>query len=75
MWHGVYGSGWPMVAGGLVFWASIIFLVVWGIAHTTRHQDTPQHYGKSPIEVLKDRYARGEITKTQFDDIKRDLMT
>jgi putative membrane protein len=63
-----------MVAGGLVFWGSIIFLVVWGIVRTTRHDDAPHYYRKTPLEVLKERYARGEITKAEFDDIKRDLM-
>jgi putative membrane protein len=28
---------------------------------------------KSPIQILKSRYARGEITKEQFDAIRHDL--
>ncbi len=28
---------------------------------------------ETPLEILKARYARGEITKQQFEDIKRDL--
>lgn len=28
---------------------------------------------ETPVDILKKRYARGEITKEEFDTIKRDL--
>jgi uncharacterized membrane protein len=27
----------------------------------------------SPLDILKERYARGEITKTEYDEMRRDL--
>lgn len=33
----------------------------------------PHEKGQSPHEILEGRYAKGEITKEQFDAIKRDL--
>ena len=30
---------------------------------------------ETPLEILKKRYARGEITKEDFDRMKRDLET
>jgi len=68
MWHGFYGGGWPMLAGGALFWGIIVFLIAWGIHRTTRHHGSDSHYyGKSP-------HAKGEITKEQYEETKRDLM-
>ena len=65
-----------MMTGGILFWGSIICLIAWGIHRTTRHHDSdPRHdYGKSPLDHLKERYAKGEITKAQYEEVKRDLM-
>lgn len=29
--------------------------------------------GKDPVQIVKERYARGEITKEEFEQLKRDL--
>ncbi len=56
---------WALVLGG------IALLVVWvardagGVTSATRPD--------SAIEILKTRYARGEITKEQFDEMKKVL--
>ena len=66
----------------LVFWALIIggvvLLVVW-LARNANASTIAQRGGLSigssdaPLDILKARYAKGEITKEQFDAIKRDL--
>jgi putative membrane protein len=60
----------------LVFWAAVIvaivFLIRW-IAHSTK--GTPDSKGgESALEILKKRYARGEINKEEFEEKKRDLL-
>lgn len=56
---------WVLVIGGGVF------LVVW---LTRSAGSTPRTTSSnSALEILKERYAKGEITKEQFDAIKRDL--
>jgi putative membrane protein len=75
MWH--WGWGWGMGLGlvGLVFWALVIAVIVLVIVRMTRH-GAYHHMGmgdKSPLDIAKERYARGEITKEQFEQIKRDL--
>ena len=76
MWYFQQGMGWWMVFGVLwmlVFWGGIIALIVWVVVRLTRHGVTVDG-GKTPLDIAKERYARGEITKEQFEQIKRDLV-
>jgi putative membrane protein len=74
-----FGFGWIMM---VLFWAVVIGLAVWLLsllfpraAHSSPANGTPQQTGAlvSPTEILKQRYARGEITKEQFEQMRRDL--
>ena len=59
----------------LVFWAliigGIVLLVVW-LARNGKNL-APASKSESALDILKVRYAKGEITKEQFDAIRRDL--
>jgi putative membrane protein len=59
----------------VVFWGGIIALIIWWVTRLTR-QGTGGGGGggKSPLDIAKERYARGEITKEQFEQLKKDLM-
>ncbi len=78
MWPYGYGSGWGWMVGGwimmVVFWGLVIVGIVAlvrslgdrGLSHQTRN---PEH----PIEILRRRYAAGELTKEQFEEMKRNV--
>jgi putative membrane protein len=69
--------GWWMVFGGilmLLFWGGVIALIVWGIRSLTGRKDAGGGEKQSPLEIAKERYARGEISKEQYDQIRKDLM-
>jgi putative membrane protein len=71
-WHGMDG-GW-MIFGGfmmLLFWGGVIWAVTWGIRRASHHT----YHGENmmPLDIAKARYAKGEITKEQFDQLKKDL--
>jgi putative membrane protein len=70
-------GGWGMLIVGVLFWGSVFGLAVWGIRRLTGRADRDDRSiaRKSPMEYLKKRYAKGEITKEQFDEIKRDLLS
>ena len=69
------GLGWIFM---VVFWG----LVIWGIISLVRGSLGGGHMGghghgvheKSPLEILKERYAKGEIDKREFEEKKKDLM-
>ncbi|MGA8863554.1 MAG: SHOCT domain-containing protein [Gallionella sp.] len=68
-----YGSG--MVGGGLpmfLLWLIPIQLIVAVIVFLTKRPGfRPSE--KTALDILKERYARGEIGKDEFDQMKRDL--
>ena len=55
---------------GSVVWAIVIaiFLVVAFVI-----VKSPNGTGKSPLAILKERYAKGEITKDEFEKMTKDL--
>ena len=68
------GEGWGWGMGSLsmlLFWGVIIVAVVL-VAKWFANSNAPPRSG-SPLEVLKERYARGEIDKKEFEQKKRDL--
>jgi len=78
MWDMHDGSGGWMVFGGLmmvVFWGLIIALVVWAVKELTGHRSSgrEQSERRDPLDIAKERYAKGEIPKDEFDKIKKDL--
>lgn len=77
MWHFGDGMGWWMVFGSLwmlLFWGAIIGLVAWAIVRLTRKGDSSRDTGeRSALDIARERYARGEITRDEFQQIKKDL--
>ncbi len=77
-----FGFGWGGVFGIIlqaVFWAVLIGLGIWLIGGLARssHGGTASSStvieSESALDILKKRYARGEITKEQFDEMKHNL--
>jgi len=74
MWYwGDFGGWWVplMMIFMVIFWGAIIALVVWAVRRMT-HRETPSG-GTSPLDIAKERYAKGEITREQFEQMKKDL--
>lgn len=62
-----YGFGWFMPFMMIVFWCGIIALIVWAVRNSRGHGH------RRALEILKERYAKGEITKKEFEATKKDL--
>ena len=61
------GFGWLI---GLI----IIILVVWLLIRSRYCYYYHGWGGNSAIDILKERYAKGEISKQEFEEKKRDLL-
>ncbi len=74
---GGYGWGWGLF--GFLFMAIFWVLLIVGVVLLIRwlvEQSRPQPSwgGESALDILKKRYARGEIGKEEFEAKKRDLL-
>lgn len=62
----------------IIFWALIVALIVGlvraarGRGYWHRYWDETDKPGRA-IEILKERYAKGELSKEQFEHMKKDL--
>jgi putative membrane protein len=64
---------------GWIFGILLIGLVVWAVIrvagnNANRTEDHRQISSEnSPMDILKKRYARGEISKEEFEEMKKNL--
>jgi len=67
MGHGIFGMGFPGL--GLLFQliivGAVVFIIYWIITQTKEKE--------SPLEIIKKRYAVGEISKKEFEELKEEL--
>lgn len=59
----------------LIFWVLVIAALIYGVRWLAGRNRPGEGDGggKAPIEILKERYARGEITREEFEQMKKDL--
>ena len=71
-----FGMGWGgMGIGMLLFWGLIIaaiVILVRGFGGRPAGNE-PRLSEKKPLDILGERYARGEINKSEFEEKRRDL--
>lgn len=75
----MFGLGWGGMGWGmLLFWAllvvAVVVLVRWLTATGSSSPDPPHNApGPSALDILAQRYARGEIDRDEFEQKRRDL--
>ena len=68
-WGGL-GYGWWMPLGG----ASFLTILIVGLYLLFSAYHKPERSsGSGPIEILKERYAKGEITEEQYKKMKKEV--
>ena len=70
------GSDWSWGFLMMLFWAIIIIVLIVVVVRFLKSHDMHNTYSGhkvDPLDLAKERYAKGDITKEQFDQLKNDL--
>ncbi len=84
-WQGYgYGMMGPGMMGGYgtmffmpILWIVVLGLIIWAIVAAVRRpgeSDSTARSAESALDILKRRYARGEINKEEYEERKKDLV-
>ena len=74
MFNGM-GGGWGMGFGGplmILFWIAVIAGVV-VLVKFVLDQSSRSARDKAPLQILQERYARGEINREEYEQKRREL--
>lgn len=79
-----YGMGFGMGFGMIIWWIFIIALTILAITAIvniirgqrdfTRFQDNSTHTNDNSLNILKERFAKGEIDETEYEEKKKILL-
>ena len=64
----------------LLFWLLVIWFIIALFRRSGRYHNGQWHgrggmgRADSALDILKERYAKGEITKEQFEQMKKDIL-
>ena len=83
-WHmgrwmmGGWGMGWFGMIFMIIFWGLIIVglvsLIRWLIQNTSGKGRSGVSMGSKAMDILKERYAKGEISRDEFESMKKDIL-
>ncbi len=69
--RGMNGLLWLILI--LIPMVNIVALIIYIVVRESQPQTQKREAEKTPLEILKERYARGEITHEEFEKMKREL--
>ena len=70
----MFGWGFGGMIMMLIFWAAVVFFIVWLVREARDDSRSRVSRSKSALDILDNRYAKGEIDKKEFEEKKKDLV-
>ena len=65
----VFGMWWAWIPGLVI----LGFLIWIGVKQVSRDPRVAPHGTQSALEILKERYAGGELSRDEFEEKKKDI--
>lgn len=65
------GYGWG--EGMMFIWCVVGLAVIAGVIYLMRSNNHINPHAQKPLDLAKKRYAAGDITKVEFEQIKKDI--
>lgn len=73
-----WGMGWFGMIFMIIFWGLIIVglvsLIRWLIQNTSGKGRSGVNVSPNAIDILEERYAKGEIDRDEFESMKKDIL-
>jgi len=69
--RGMNGLLWLILV--LLPMVGLLFLVLYIVIREDKRETSERDIGKSPEKILDERYARGEISKDEYKEIKKEI--
>ena len=71
--HGMPMMGWGAWIVMILFWILVFYGLAMLVSRRSPDKDRPGPVDKKPLDIVKERYARGEIRREEYEQMKRDL--
>ncbi|HID46094.1 MAG TPA: SHOCT domain-containing protein [Chromatiaceae bacterium] len=56
-----------------LFWIALIIVLLWVVKIASRSESSSLESSKSALDILKERYVRGEINQEEYEQKKKDI--
>ena len=57
----------------MLFWLIVLVIIIYFVMRLIKNHESTSNTKTDPLDIAKERYAKGEITKEQFSEIKKEL--